>query len=297
MAVSKEGSCFLNGSAYTKEQANEWRKVVDGVHKEKGLIFAQLYHSGRANKNGGIAPSAIKNRYGDSYPIPKEMTEEDINDVKSQFINANKLMKEDAGFDGVEIHAANGYIIDQFLRDATNQRNDNYGGSYENRSRFLLEIIDDSIKIWGANKVGVKLSPIGRYNDMYDSNPKELIEFLVPQLDKRRIAFVEFMVDDSIKDNLYNSQPKEQIPDMLSLVRPLLKNVPLVANCGFGTYDKANEVISQDKADFVSIGTNYISNPDLCNRFKNNYPLEVPKYQFLFTSDEEGYCDYKNYNQ
>lgn len=294
MAISEEGNCFLDGSIYNSDQVNGWKKVVNAVHKKKGLIFGQIYHCGRVKKNGGIAPSAIRNRYENQYAVPKEMNEKNILDLKRNFIEASKLMSE-AGFDGVEFHGANGYIIDQFLRDCTNQRKDKYGGSIENRSRLLLEILDDAGNYWGSHKVSVKLSPIGRYNDMYDSNPVGLLEYLLPKIDKMRIAFVEIMTDDSIKENLYGLKPKEQIEDVLSLAKPLLKNTPLVANFGFGTYDKASDVIKSEKADFVSIGTNYISNPDLCNRFKNNYPLETPKYEYLFTSGEEGYIDYKNY--
>lgn len=294
MAISAEGSSFLNGNCFNDEQIKGWRKVTDAVHKDGGIIFAQIYHCGRATKITGLAPSVIRNRHQESFAEPKEMSLEDIEKVKKEFFTAAKLLKEEGGFDGIEIHSANGYLIDLFLRDATNNRTDKYGGSYENRSRFLLEVLDGVVSIWGADRVAIKLSPIGRYNDMFDSNPKALLEYLIPEVDKRKIAFVELMVNDTIgKINHYGVEPLDQLPDAAALVRPLLKNVKLVANSGLGDLAKANEYLEKDKADLISIATLYISNPDLLYRFKNGVELTQPKYNLLFTPGEEGYTDYE----
>ncbi len=296
--VSKVGNSFPGaGGIYNKEQMVGWKKVTDAVHTVNGKIFCQMYHCGRAVSENPIGPSAIANRYGDKYPQPKEMTTEDIKEAINSFIESAKLLKSESGFDGIELHAANGYLIDEFLRDGSNKRTDQYGGSIENRSRFLLEILDGVINVFGANRVGVKLSPIGRFNDMFDSNPKALLQYLLPELDKRRICFVEICKEESMEDKLWDIKGKDQIPDMYSLCKPLLHHVALIANSGFKDYESANNLIKEKKADLISFGTLYISNPDLSDRFKNGNELAMPDFQFAYYGGEKGYCDYPKFEK
>jgi N-ethylmaleimide reductase len=179
-AVSQHGEGFPGAcQVFNKEQMEGWKKVADAVHKNNGVIFVQIYHAGRATnstKTGGKQPvsaSDLLNKHSSEYnkfEEPRELTKDEIKEIVQQFAASAKLLK-DAGVDGVELHGANGYLVDQFLRDGSNKRTDNYGGSVENRSRFALEVIDELVKVFGKGRVGIKLSPVGRYNDMYDSDP------------------------------------------------------------------------------------------------------------------------------
>ena len=296
-AVSKDGDNLpLNGGAYTKEQMAGWKKVVDGVHKVGGKIFCQIFHCGRCTVSDPIGPSPITNRYGGKYETPREMTTDDIKNAVKQFITSAKLLKEEAGFDGVEILAGNGYLIDQFLRDCSNHRTDEYGGSIENRSKFLLEVLDGVIEVFGANKVGIKLSPVSRYNDMFDSKPKELLGYILPQINSRKIAFAEICQADLTNDDLYNVNGKDQIEDMWTECKKYLTNVNLVANYGLD-YETASRLINEGKADFVSFGQMYISNPDLVDRLKNNYLLTPPDFTYVYDGVEKGYIDYKKHSK
>lgn len=299
-AVSKDGNSFTSaGGAYTKEQMAGWKKVVDGVHKVGGKIFCQIYHCGRSVEKSTVSdpigPSPIVNRYGGKYETPREMTTDDIKNAVKQFIASAKLLKEEAGFDGVEIHAANGYLIDQFLRDCSNHRTDGYGGSVQNRSKFLLEILDGVVGVFGANRVGIKLSPVSRFNDMYDSQPKELLAYLLPQINSRKIAFVEICQADSMSEDLYKVNGKDQIDDMWTECKKYLTNVHLVANNGLD-YETASSLIVEGKADFVSFGKMYISNPDLIHRYKNKYELAQPDWTYAYYGGEKGYTDYKKHS-
>lgn len=306
-AVRADGEGFPgNAQAFNKEQYAGWKKVVDAVHKVGGKIFIQLYHCGRATTqekiNGAtvVGPSDIKNRYSNntSYDTPTALDKEGIKAIIEAFGNSAKLAKE-VGFDGVEIHAANGYLVDQFLKDAVNNRTDEYGGSIQNRCKFLFEVIDEVCKVFGANRVGVKLTPVGRYNDMYDSNPEALLEYLLPELDKKKICFIELCrAPDGTTDILYEKKGEEQIADMYNLfggVKNKLKNTVLVGNCKF-TPEEAEKMIKEKKIDMVSFATNYIANPDLARRIRNNYPLAQPDWSSVFAPGEKGYNDYPKYS-
>lgn len=194
------------GGIFNQEQANGWKKVTDAVHKNNGLIFIQLFHCGRAvvkDYIGGrdpIAPSPIPISFihrftNQPHPVPREMTQQDINNVIKEFRTSAELAKA-AGFDGVEIHAGNGFIIDQFLRDATNKRTDKYGGSIENRARFLLEVLDAVVPVYGSGRVAIRFSPTGRFQDMYDSNPLELMKTTLKLIEPYKLAFVEVKKHD-----------------------------------------------------------------------------------------------------
>lgn len=225
------------------------------------------------------------------------MTKDDIKEVIEQFRQGAKNAKE-AGFDGLELHGANGYLVDQFLKDGTNKRTDEYGGSIQNRIKFCLEALDALISVYGADKVGIKLSPTGRYNDMYDSNPLELTKVLLKELEKKKLAFVEVKrhgpndgkEGDGQVDEHGQTLPAVQIPNFFDQIRPLYSGT-LILNDGI---DQATgtELLKTKKADAIAFGQLAISNPDLPERFRNGWELAKPDYQTLFTPGPKGYNDY-----
>jgi 2,4-dienoyl-CoA reductase-like NADH-dependent reductase (Old Yellow Enzyme family) len=300
VAVRQDGEGFPgNGQAYKKEHFAGWKKVAEAVHKVGGKIFAQVYHCGRAtesSKIGGlpvIGVSNIKNREG-NFDEPKQISKKDIKEIITAFVDAAKNFKE-IGFDGIEIHGANGYLVDQFLKDCTNNRNDEYGGSVENRCRFLLELIDEIAKVIGSSRVGVKLSPGGRYNDMFDSNPQSILDYLLPQLNKRKICFVEVSrPPDGTKGEHYKIKGEEQLPNLFNGLKKKLPDVILVGNNNF-TPEEADDLIKKKEIDMVSFAKNYIANPDLASRINHKWPINQPDWSKLYGGGAEGYCDYKKY--
>ncbi|EAR89566.2 FAD/FMN-binding family oxidoreductase (macronuclear) [Tetrahymena thermophila SB210] len=297
-----------SGGIYSKEQVEGWKKVTQKVHEKGGKIVLQIWHSGRAVLKefiGGsdpLAPSAIAIRTPHAYtkgphPVPKEMTKEDIKTVIEEFRQGAVNAKE-AGFDGIQLHGANGYLVDQFLKDGTNHRTDEYGGSIENRARFLFEALDALISVFGADKVGIKLSPTGRYNDMYDSNPLESLKYVLKELEKRKIAFVEVKrhnktevsSSENGKDEHGQTLPEVQIPNFFDQIRPLYSGT-LILNDGVDQ-KLGEELLATGKADFISFAKLAIANPDLPNRFKNGWEVAMPDFSLLFSGGEKGYNDY-----
>eukprot|EP00340_Litonotus_pictus_P009533 CAMPEP_0170515890 /NCGR_PEP_ID=MMETSP0209-20121228/2277_1 /TAXON_ID=665100 ORGANISM="Litonotus pictus, Strain P1" /NCGR_SAMPLE_ID=MMETSP0209 /ASSEMBLY_ACC=CAM_ASM_000301 /LENGTH=336 /DNA_ID=CAMNT_0010800597 /DNA_START=123 /DNA_END=1133 /DNA_ORIENTATION=- len=299
-SVSFNGEGFPgNSKAFNKDHMEGWKKVFDSVHKVNGKIFVQIYHAGRATVSeniGGenpVGPSNIANRHEGKFPEPTPLDKDGINKIKNDFVNSAKMLK-DVGADGVEIHCGNGFLIDQFLKDSTNQRTDEYGGSVENRSRFMFEIVDEVSKVMGAGRVGVKISPAGRYNDMFDSNPKSLLDYLLPQLNKRKIGFVEIIRPPDGAENLYDIKGEDQLPNIFDGLKKLLPDVVLVGNAGFSP-DEAAKMIKEGTIDMVSFARNYIANPDLSARIKNNWPLAQPDFSKAYGGGAEGYSDYPKY--
>ena len=206
--ISQQGQGYpATPGIYSAEQVEGWKLVTDAVHKSNGRIFLQLWHVGRISHrshqpNGQlpVAPSAIKPEGGTfsaewqpvTFDTPLELELAEIKDIVSDYATAARNAK-DAGFDGVEVHGANGYLLDQFLQDGSNKRSDNYGGSIENRARLLLEVVDEAIGVWGAGRVGVRLSPYGTFNDMRDSDPVALFTYVLEQLNARKIAYVHLI--------------------------------------------------------------------------------------------------------
>jgi len=279
--------------------------VVDSVHiNSKSKIFLQLFHCGRVKLNdldkypayssSNIAVrGTIKTSKGEiRYPEPREMSEEDIIKCLNDFKNSAKLAKE-AGFDGVELHGANGYLIDQFLRDCCNKRKDKYGGSIENRCRFPLMVIDELINVFGNERVGIKLSPITRFNDMMDSNPIELYKHFLIELNNRNIMFVEFVEPSINYKGLYNVSEDEQIKEVCKAFRPYFKGI-IIANFGFD-FNLGSKIIENGYADMVSFGKLFISNPDLTERFENNWGVIEPDRKTFYSGGEKGYTDYFRY--
>jgi len=274
---------------WSAEQVEGWKKTTRAVHDKGGKIFMQLWHVGRISHSsflGGelpVAPSAIKPaglvsliRPITEYETPRALELSEIKEIVEAYRVGAKNAKE-AGFDGVEIHAANGYLLDQFLQDSTNIREDIYGGLLENRARLLLEVTDAAISVWGADRVGVHLAPRCDSHDMGDTNPLETFGYVVRELDKRGIAFIftrEHQAQDSISPKL----------------RELFKGV-FIANEKF-TKETAEKAIESGLADAVSFGVPFICNPDLVERFRKNAPLNEPVFDTFYAKGETGYTDY-----
>ena len=296
--VSPQGVGYPNTPGiHSKEQIAGWRMVTEAVHDRGGRIFLQLWHCGRISHpsfhdNGAlpVAPSAIAPlgyamTYEGSKPFvtPRALETDEIPDVIEQFRQGaeNALA---AGFDGVELHAANGYIIDQFLRDGSNQRTDPYGGSVENRTRFLLEVTEAVVGVWGADRVGVRLSPSGTFNSMKDSEPLKTFSYAVEALNRFGLAYLDLIEADEA-DIRYGGTA---IP--ATYFRSIFKG-PLMVNGGYDR-QKAEELLAQNQADLVAFGKLYIANPDLPERFQLNVLLNQPDEGTFYGGNEKGYIDY-----
>ncbi len=281
-SVSRIGNAFPRScSIYSTDQLQGWKRVCDSVHSVNGKIFLQIWHCGRAGTTEGLqgalplAPSPIRNRHqGRSkngyvdYETPIELNQDQILEIVEQF-RKGALNALEAGFDGIELHAANGYLIDQFLRDGTNQRTDFYGGSIENRCRFPLMVVDALISVFGSEKVGIKVTPIGRFNDMFDSDPLSLYKYFLGELQKRKIGFVEIArIDHRPVPNLYGIEPNDQIVDVFDALRSSFNGI-IIGNCGFN-FEEAEKHVKENKFDMISFGRLFISNPDLVSRYEND---------------------------
>jgi N-ethylmaleimide reductase len=282
---------------HSREQTEGWRRVTGAVHRAGGRIFLQLWHVGRAShplyQPGGvlpIAPSAIA-RAGQVHTpegmqpnvAPRALETGEIPGLVAQYRQGARHAL-DAGFDGVELHGANGYLPDQFLRDGTNRRTDRYGGSVENRARFLLEITEALIDVWGADRVGVRLSPSGTFNDMKDSNPVETFGFAARALDRLGIVYlhlVEGTDDDARRGGTL--VPTERL-------RPLFRRT-LIVNGGYDR-ERAEATIAKGRADLVSFGKLFLANPDLPARLRSGAALNPPDPGTFYGGGERGYTDY-----
>lgn len=282
---------------HTNEQVAGWKKITAAVHEHDGHIFCQLWHVGRISHPKlqpedklPIAPSAIKPE-GEAmtlegprpFETPQALTIEGINDILSDYAYAAQCAL-DAGFDGVEIHAANGYLIDQFLRDGSNQREDNYGGSFENRSRLLLEVIERVSKVWGSNRVGVRISPLQPFNDMKDSAPEALFTYLVKQLNTVGLAY------------LHVTEMGSELPGVAGPVFDLKKLRALfdgvyITNSGYNK-DRGNKAIEKNTADAVAFGIPFIANPDLVKRYEIDAKLNEADPSSFYGGADNGYTDY-----
>ncbi|MGB0784022.1 MAG: alkene reductase [Marinomonas sp.] len=278
---------------YSKEQVEGWKLTTEAVHKADGRIFMQIWHGGRAAHpllNDGkeaVSASAIAID-GDThtpegkkpYTVPRALTVAEIKDIVNDFRLAAINAKE-AGFDGVEIHGANGYLIDQFLRDSANQRTDEYGGSLENRSRFLFEVIEAVTGVFGSGRVGLRLSPLNSFQSMKDSDPIAWTRFLAEQLNRFDLAYLHLMRADFFGI---------QQADVVSVARESYKG-HLMVNMGY-TPEEANQVIADGQADSVAFGTGILANPDFVERVKQGAELNQPNSDTFYTSGAEGYTDY-----
>lgn len=289
-SVSRQGVGYpATPGIWCSAQVEGWKKITRAVHEKDGKIFLQLWHVGRVSDpehlNGEIpvAPSAIACEGNVSllrpkrpYVVPRALHTEEIAGIVNDFAEAARNAWE-AGFDGVEVHAANGYLIDQFLHDGSNHRSDEYGGTVENRARLLLEIVDACVGVLGAGRVGVHLSPRGDAHSMSDSDPRHLFSHVARELGKRKIAFLftrERLGDDSL----------------MAEIRQLFGG-PVIANEGFGL-SSAQSIVASGLADAVAFGKPFIANPDLVARLKAEAPLNEWDSATFYTEGCRGYTDY-----
>jgi N-ethylmaleimide reductase len=281
---------------YNESQVAGWKKITETVHAKKGHIFLQLWHVGRISHpdfHDGqlpVAPSAITpNGFAvtphgmQPFVTPRALETDEIQGIVGQYRQAAKNAL-DAGFDGIEIHSANGYLLDQFLRDGTNKRTDRYGGTLENRARFLLEVTESVASVWGAEHVGIRLSPSGTFNDMTDSDPEAIFVYLLGQLNRFGLAYLHIV--DALESDIKHGA---NVIDLENL-RKAYNGILIV--CGGYEQARAEKVIAQGMADAVAFGQLYIANPDLVERFKLNAPLNEPDPVTFYGGDEKGYTDY-----
>ena len=282
---------------HTEAQVEAWKKVTEAVHLKGGKIFIQLWHVGRVSHPvflGGklpLAPSAIptdslaRTKTGKlARPVPKAMTIDEINSTVEDFARgAENAIR--AGFDGVEIHGANGYLINQFLCDGSNHRTDTYGGSIQNRCLFGLEVVRAVVDSVGAARTAIRLSPGGIGNDISDANPKALFEYFIQRLNEFDLAFLHLL--EPYEDL---SQKPNTVQHIARHFRPLYRGT-LMINNGF-TRETANRIIEEGQADLVSFGKLFISNPDLVERFRQNAALNEWDSATFYSSGAKGYTDY-----
>ena len=304
--ISQQGQGYpATPGIYSKEQIEGWKKVTEAVHKKNGKMFLQLWHVGRISHSslqpeGGlpVAPSAIAasgkaftaNFQQVPFEIPHALETHEIASIVNDFRIAAQNAK-DAGFDGVEVHGANGYLLDQFLQDGTNKRLDQYGGSIENRARLLLEITDVAIQIWGKGRVGVRLSPFGTFNDMVDSNPIALFSYVLEQLSKRGIAYLH-LIEPRASGAGGGDAVSPDSPCASETFRSHFKGVLISA----GGYNADNYQHALDNhADAIAFGRLIIANPDLVERLKKNLPLNPYNRNTFYGGNEVGYTDYPFY--
>jgi N-ethylmaleimide reductase len=294
MVMEGNSSFWMEPGIYSYAQVKGWKTVTDAVHAKGGRIFLQLWHGGRACHpllNGGaqpVAPSALP-IVGDEvhtpegkkpYVTPRELRDDEIPGIIAGFKKAAENAK-DAGFDGVEVHGANGYLLDEFLRDGANKRTGPYGGPIENRARLLLEVTAAVCEVWGSDRVGVRISPLNSYNSMIDSDPVGLTTYVSKKLSELKIAYLHVMRSDFFQ---------AQSGDVLTPARANFKGV-LISNMGY-TADEATKAIADGSLDAVAFGTSFLANPDLPARIKAGAPLNAPNPATFYSPGPVGYTDY-----
>lgn len=296
--VSPLSSGYINcPGIYSQKQIEAWQQVTDAVHNAGGNIFLQLWHCGRISHSSlldgkqPVAPSAIAPK-GELHTTegkvaietPRALEKQEIAEIIEQFRSGAQNAKA-AGFDGVELHGAFGYLIDQFLQDGSNQRSDEYGGSIENRARFVLEVVEAVCSVWGADRVGIKLSPSNTFYGMVDSNPQATFGYVLEALNPMGLAYVHLM-----EPNQIDLKNRDVLNPVTPLFRPIYKGT-IITNGNY-TQETANSALNNGNADLVSFGKLFIANPDLPERFKLNAPLNEPDPKTFYGSSEEGYTDY-----
>ena len=287
---------------YTDPMTEGWKLTTNAVHEKGGVIFLQLWHTGRASHSsfhGGkpaVAPSAVKINEPvihtptgkQPHEVPRALATSEIPRVVDDYRRDAERAKQ-AGFDGVELHAANGYLIDEFLQSKTNHRTDEYGGSVEKRYRFLKEVVEAVTSVWPAHRVGVHLSPNGPYNDMGSPDYREQFTYVAGQLDRFGLAYLH------VVDGLAFGYHKLGEPMTLAEFRKVFHG-PLIGNCGY-TKETADNAIAAGDANLISFGRPFISNPDLVERFKNGWPLAepAPMSDWSAPTGGKGYTDFPAY--
>lgn len=299
--ISQQGTGFpWTPGIYSDEQVAGWQNVVDEVHRRDSRIFLQLWHVGRQSHTSlqennalPVAPSAVAvsgqifTADGmQDFETPRSLETEEIADIVKQFGVAARNAKA-AGFDGVEIHGASGYLIDQFLCTSSNRRVDEYGGSIENRVRFLGEVIDEVVSVWGADRVGVRLTPSSRYGDMLSEDKREVYTAAVHEIGSRGLAYLH-LVDPSIRGAETVELPEDAIPT--GYFRSIFDGTLIVT--GGMTFDAADEVVSSGEGDLIGFGKLYMSHPDLPVVYERGGDTRDPDRTYYYGGDETGYTDY-----
>jgi len=282
---------------HTPEQVAGWMQVTEAVHGAGGKIVLQLWHVGRIShpdlQPGGalpVAPSAIRpagqvftGQSMKDYVTPRVLDLAEISALVERYAQAAHNAME-AGFDGVEIHAGNGYLLDQFLRSSTNRRTDAYGGSTENRARLLLEVMEAVCGAIGSDRVGLRLSPVTTFNDISDEHPQETFDYVVTQLNPLNLAFLDVLQGTG-------GVPQEEwVPFDYDRMRALYSG-NFIRNNGYD-FDTAQQTVTSGAADAIAFGRLLLANPDLVERFRRAAPLNAPDYETLYSGEEKGYTDY-----
>jgi N-ethylmaleimide reductase len=296
--ISPQGKGYAyTPGIYSPKQVAAWRRVTDAVHANRGHMFLQLWQVGRISHpslqpDGAlpVAPSAIKpegQAFTESgfqpHVTPRALDVEELPGIVEQYRQAARNAM-DAGFDGVEIHAANGYLLDQFLRDKTNHRSDRYGGSRENRARLLFEVTEAVVGVWSGDRVGIRISPLSPFNDIADSDPEALFTYVVEQLN--RFALVYLHVIEG------TTQGPREVPGGFDLQRLRRRFKGLyIANNDY-TLELAIEARRRNLADLIAFGRLFIANPDLVERLRTGMPLNEPDRSTFYGGGAEGYTDY-----
>ena len=288
---------------YSDAQIGGRRKVTDAVHRRGGRIFLQLWHVGRQShpdlqpgKGAPVAPSAVKaeghaySKNGEvEFTMPRALELSEIPGIIEDF-RRGAARALAAGFDGVELHGANGYLPDQFLQDGSNLRTDEYGGSLENRARFMLEVTKAIVSVWGGNRVGVRLAPSGAYGSMHDSDPATTFGYVAEQMNRFDLAYLH-VIEPRIKGI---ELIREQDPIAAKHLRSKFRGV-IIAAGGF-TKESAESIIAAGDADLVAFGRHFISNPDLPERFRRGWPIARYDRDTFYRGNARGYLDYPAYD-
>jgi N-ethylmaleimide reductase len=297
--VSAQGRGYLGAPGiYNDEQVVGWKKVTEAVHAKGGLIFLQLWHVGRQSHvslsgSTPLAPSAIAvedlvyTSEGWVKASPSRALEaNEIKEIVEQF-RQGAIRAKAAGFDGVELHGANGYLIDQFLQDGSNKRTDSYGGSIENRTRLLLEATEALLSVWGADRVGVRVGPSGTFGSMSDSNPNALFSHVAKELDRYGLAYLHV-----IEPRIDGSQLRaEGLPPVAARQLRAFFKGPIIVAGGFER-GSAEAIVESGDADLVAFGRHFAANPDLVDRLHRDLPLTQHDRSTFYGGDERGYTDY-----
>jgi N-ethylmaleimide reductase len=298
--VSPQGVGYIDTPGiHSPEQVAGWKKVTDAVHAAGGRIFIQLWHVGAISHpffHKGelpVAPSAMQptgvqaftGKGKEDIPTPRALSTEEVKATVEDFRKAAENAKA-AGFDGVEIHGANGYLIDQFIQDGTNQRTDEYGGSVENRARFALEVVQAAVDVLGADRVGIRLSPTGNMGGIHDSDRLGTFSYVTEQLNQFGLAYLH--VIEALPGHPMAAKAGQQP------VGPALRKIfegPFILNGGY-TQETAEHALENEEGDLVAFGVPYIANPDLVERYQQGTALNAPDQATFYGGDNHGYIDY-----
>ena len=295
--ISQQGQGYIwTPGLYTDAQVEGWKLVTKAVHDAKGRIFVQLWHVGRVSHtslqpDGGapVAPSAIVAKTKTfiesgfaSTSEPRALETSEIPGIIADYVKAAENAKK-AGFDGIEVHGANGYLLDQFMKDGTNKRTDQYGGSIENRTRLTLEVVEAVKKVWPVSRIGIRISPISPANDSSDSDPQAVFNYLVGKLSVEGLAYLHVVEGAT-------GGPRDIAPFDFQALRKAFSGA-YIANNGY-TRELAIETLAAGKADLIAFGRPFISNPDLVERLRRDAPLNDLKKETLYGGGAEGYTDY-----